>query len=105
MKTTYRSPKGKSPVWNSDWKDLSSFDLNEEPFRQVQDELDWVQSQYSKMELVIRRASKLLGDYKAGSILQGAKEAQGAGHSVLRGCQRNLIIPNVGAKGSAGAKG
>ena len=32
MKTTFRSPKGKSPVWNPDWKDMSSLDLDNDPF-------------------------------------------------------------------------
>ena len=32
MKFTYKSPKGKSPVRNSDWKDMSILDLEEDPF-------------------------------------------------------------------------
>ena len=68
LKTMYKSPKGKEPVWNPDWKDMSCLDLSNDPFQRVQDELDRVQSHYSKMEIVIRGASKLLGDCKARNI-------------------------------------
>ena len=40
LKTTYKSPKGKEPVWNPDWKAMSCLDLNDDLFQQVQDELD-----------------------------------------------------------------
>ena len=53
---------------------MSSLNLNEDPFWQVQDKLDQAQSQYSKMELVIKGASKLLGDYKAGNICKELKK-------------------------------
>ena len=42
MKTTFRSLKGMSPVQNPDWKDMSSIDLDNDPFKQVQNELDLV---------------------------------------------------------------
>ena len=74
MKFTYKSPKGKSPVRNPDWKDMSILDLEEDPFRQVQEELDRVESQYSKMEVVIKGTSKLLGDYKVGNIMKELKK-------------------------------
>ena len=74
LKTTYKSPKGKELVWNPDWKDMSCLDLSNDPFQQVQDELDQVQSCYSKMELVIKGASKLLGDCKAGNICKELKK-------------------------------
>ena len=68
LKTTFKSPKGKEPIQNPDWKDMSCLNLDDNPFQRVQDELDRVQSCYSKMEIVIKGASKLLGDYKAGNI-------------------------------------
>ena len=40
LKTTYKSPKGKEPVRNSDWKDMSYLDLSDDFFQQVQDDLD-----------------------------------------------------------------
>ena len=46
MKTTFRSPRRKSPVRNPDWKDMSSLDLDDDPFNRVQNELDQVQSCY-----------------------------------------------------------
>ena len=39
-KTTFQSPKGKSPIRNPDWKDLSPLDLDDDPFSCVQNELD-----------------------------------------------------------------
>ena len=68
IKTTFRSPKGKSPVRNPDWKDLSNLEMEDEPFKRVLVELYQVQSNYGKMAVVIRGASKLLGDCKAGNI-------------------------------------
>ena len=32
MKTTFKSPRGKSPVWNPDWKDMRCLDLGRWPF-------------------------------------------------------------------------
>ena len=74
LKTTYKSPKGKELVQNPDWKDMSCLNLNDDLFQRVQDELDRVQSCYSKMELVIKGASKLLGDCKAGNICKELKK-------------------------------
>ena len=68
MKTTFQSLKGKSPVQNLDWKDMSSLDLDDDPFRRVQNKLDQVQSCYSKMKLMIKGATKLLGDCKPGTF-------------------------------------
>ena len=56
---------------------MSCLDLCDDPFQRVQDELDRVQSRYSKMELVIKRAFKLLGDYKAGNICKELKMLKG----------------------------
>ena len=47
---------------------MSSLSLDDNPFRRVQNELDQVQSHYSKMELVVKGAIKLLGNCKAGII-------------------------------------
>ena len=35
IKHTYRSPKEKFPIRTSDWKDMSTLDLDDEPFQQV----------------------------------------------------------------------
>ena len=45
-KTTFQLPKGKSPVRNPNWKDLSALDLDNDPFSRVQNELDQVQTRY-----------------------------------------------------------
>ena len=68
LKTTFKSPKEKEPIRNPDWKDMTCLDLDDDPFQRVQDELDRVQSRYSKMEIVIKEASKLLGNGKVGNI-------------------------------------
>ena len=47
---------------------MSSLDLDDDPFNRVQNELDQVQTRYQKMELVLKRATKLLGDCKTGNI-------------------------------------
>ena len=74
LKTTYMSPKTKEPVWNTDWKYMSCLDFSDDPFQQVQDELDQIQNHYSKMEIVIKGVSKLLGDCKAGNICKELKK-------------------------------
>ena len=53
---------------------MSCLDLSKDPFQRVQDELDQVQSRYSKMELVVKRASKLLDDCKVGNICKELKK-------------------------------
>ena len=40
MKFTYKWPKGKSPIRNTDWKDMTSLELDNDPFWRVQEELD-----------------------------------------------------------------
>ena len=74
MKFTYKSPKGKSPVWNPDWKDMTSLDLDDDPFWRVWEELDQMQSWYSKLELVAKGASKLFNDCKIGNIVKELKK-------------------------------
>ena len=74
MKYTFHSPKRKSPIRTPDWRDMSTLDLDNEPFQQVQEELDWVQNRFSKMEVVIRVASKLFGNWKAGNIVKELKK-------------------------------
>ena len=74
LKTTFWSPKGKEPIRNPDWKDMSCLDIDDDPFRRVHNKLDRVQSCYSKMEIVIKGASKLLRDCKAGNICKELKK-------------------------------
>ena len=40
LKTTFKFPKGKEPIRNPDWKDMSCLNLDDDPFQRVQDELD-----------------------------------------------------------------
>ena len=47
---------------------MSSLDLDNDPFKCIQNELDQVQNRYSKMEIVLKGATKLLGDCKTGNI-------------------------------------
>ena len=102
MKTTIRSPKGKSPV-----RDLSCLDATDDPFQRVQDDFYHVQSRYNKMEIVIRNATKLLGDCKAGNLnkeIRKLKEESGSGlkanneHLKLRITELQGIIKSQGAE-------
>ena len=74
MKYTFRSPNGKSPIQTPDWRDMSTLDLDNKPFQRVQEELDRVQNRFSKMEVVIRGASKLFGDYNSRNIVKELKK-------------------------------
>ena len=49
---------------------MSALDLDDEPFKRIQEGLDRVSNRYSKMEVVIKGTSKLLGDYKASNIVK-----------------------------------
>ena len=71
---------------------MSSLDLDDDPFRRVQNELDQVQSHYSKMELVIKGATKLLGDYKAVNISKEIKKLKEEDSSELKAHNAQLKI-------------
>ena len=77
MKSTFRSPKDKSPI-----RDLGCLDETDDPFERVGDALYQVQSRYNKMRIVIRTATKLLGNCKAGNLskkIRKLKEESGSG--------------------------
>ena len=74
MTTTFRSLKRKSPIWNPNWKDMSSLDLNDDPFNRVQNKLDQVQTCYQKMELVLKGATMLLGNCKTRNICKDIRK-------------------------------
>ena len=77
MKSTFRSSKDKSPI-----RDLGCLDETDDPFERVGDALYQVQSRYNKMRIVIRTATKLLGDCKAGNLnkeIRKLKEESGSG--------------------------
>ncbi len=63
-KATYRAPEGRSPIRAPDWQSaiVSSFDFQDNPFKRIREELDQLQSQYSRLEFVTRKACELLGD-------------------------------------------
>ena len=65
-KSTYRAIDGKTPIRTPNWREvvMTSFNFKENPFRRVQEEIDQLQSQYSKMEYMTKGACKLLGDCK-----------------------------------------
>ena len=48
--------------------------FEDDPFWQILEELDQVQSKYSKLELVTKGASKLLGNCKLGNIVKELKK-------------------------------
>ena len=71
---------------------MSSLDLDDDPFRQVQNELDQVQSCYSKMELVIKGATKLLGNCKAENISKEIRKLKEEDSSKLKAHNAQLKI-------------
>lgn len=76
-KMTFRSPKDKSPM-----RDFAVLDDSDCPFQHVIDALYNVQSRYNKMGVVIRTATKDLGDCKAGNLgreIRKLKEESGSG--------------------------
>ena len=92
MKYTYCSPKGKSPIQTLDCKDMSVLDLDKEPFQWVHEELDRVQNRYSKMVVVIRGASKLLGDCKARNIVKRLKKLKEKDTTSLEATNKKLQL-------------
>ena len=71
---------------------MSSLDLNNDRFKRVQNELDQVQSRYSKMELVLKRATKLLGDYKARNITKEIQKLKEEDNSELKTYNTHLKL-------------
>ena len=49
-------------------KDMSFLDLEDDPFRWIQLELDQVEIRYTKLETVVKGATRLLGDCKAENV-------------------------------------
>ena len=92
MKHTYHSSKEKSPIRTLDWKDMSALDLDDEPFQRIQEELDRVQNRFSMMEVVIREASKLLGDCKAGNIVRELKKLKEKDIASLEAANKKLQL-------------
>ena len=69
---------------------MSILDLDDEPFRRIQEELDRVSNRYSKMEVVIKEASKLLGDCKAGNIVRELKKLKKKDTASLEATNKKL---------------
>ena len=67
-KATFKSPRGKESARSPERKDLAFLDMDNGPFQRVSEELGRIQNNYSKMEVVLRGASRLLGDCKLGNI-------------------------------------
>ena len=90
LKFTFRLSKEKSPIQTPEWKDMSALDLDDALFMRIQEELDRVSNWYSKMEVVIKGASKLLGDYKAGNIVKELKKLKEKDTESLEAANRKL---------------
>ena len=93
-KSSYLSPEGKLPVRHPDWQTItmSSFDFEEDPFRWVKEELELLEGQYSKMEAIMREASKLLGNCKAGNICKELKKLKQGDNSELKAHNKQLKV-------------
>ena len=90
LKFTFRLLKGKSPIRTREWKDMSALDFDDASFHRIQEELDQVSSRYSKMEVVIKGASKLLGDCKVGNIVKELKKLKEKDTESLEVANRKL---------------
>ena len=53
---------------------MTELDHDKDPFRRIKEELEQVESRYSKLEVVTRGASKLLGDCKISNIIKELKK-------------------------------
>ena len=53
---------------------MTSFDLEDDPFRRIREEMDQLQVYYSKLEFVTKGASKLLGNCKPFNITKDLKK-------------------------------
>ena len=63
---------------------MSSLDLDDDSFKRVKNELDQVQSRYQKMELVLKGATKLLGDCKTRNICKKIRKLKEEDNSELK---------------------
>ena len=77
-----------------DWQTImmGSFDLKEDPFQQVKEELELLEGQYSKMEAVTREASKLFGDCKIENIFKELKKLKQEDNSELKAHNTQLKV-------------
>ena len=90
MKFTFRSPKGKLPIRTPEWRDISALDLDDKSFKRIQEELDRVSNRSSKMEVVIKGASKLLDDCKARNIVKELKKLKEKDTESLEAANKKL---------------
>ena len=66
--------------------------MPDDPFQRVQDDLYQVQSRYNKMEIVIRSATKLLGDCKARNLSKEIRKLKEEGNSRLKAYNEQLKL-------------
>lgn len=84
LKTTFHGPKGKDPMRSPDLKDLSFLESDVQPFDRLRNELDQVESHYTKLETVVKGASRLLGDCKAANIGKEIRKLKAEDDSTLK---------------------
>ena len=70
---------------------MTSFDFEDNPFWRIQEEMDQLQEQYSKLEYVTKRACKLLGDYRPGNICKELKKLQQKDTATLEATNVTLL--------------
>ena len=85
MKHTPRSPKGKSP-------EMSTLDLDDDPFQRLHGKLDRTAKRYAAMEAVIKEASIILGDCKTGSIVKELMKLKEKDAEALEAANRKLQL-------------
>ena len=69
---------------------MSSFNFEDNPFHRIQEEMDQLQGQFSKLEYVTKGASKLLGDYMPGNIVKELKKLKQQDTATLEATNASL---------------
>ena len=63
---------------------MSFLDLEDDPFKRIQLELDQVEIRYTKLETVVKGATRLLGDCKAENIGKEIRKLKAEDPSLLK---------------------
>ena len=93
-KQTYRAMEGKALVQTPDWKAIAmtSFNFEDNSFRQIREEIDQLQRQYPKLEYVTKEACKLLGDHRPWNICKELENLQQKDAATLEATNATLAL-------------
>ena len=77
---------------------MSSFNFEDNPFRQIREEMDQLHGQYSKLESVTNGASKLLGDCRPSNIIKELKKLKQQDTATMEASNATLLSQVVELK-------